>query len=52
MPEESAYFTISDECIYLDLRDSMGYTDKMEKLKRNNSKLILKIELRNPLTKK
>ena len=52
MPEESAYFIISDEWIYLDLRDSMGYTDEMEKLKRNNSKLILKIELRNPLTKK
>ena len=38
LPEETAYFTASHERIYLDLRGSMGYTDKMKKLARNDSK--------------
>ena len=42
----------SDEKIYIDLRDSLGYTDEMERLSRNDSKLNVTIELRNPLAKK
>ena len=50
---ESDYFgTKSDEKIYIDLRDSLGYTDEIEKRSRNDSKLNVIIELRNPLTKK
>ena len=52
MPEETGYFTTSEERIFLDLRDSMGYIDETKKLSRNDSKLILKTELKNPLTKK
>ena len=47
---ESDYFGArSDEKSYIDLRDSFGYTDKIQKLSRNDSKLNVTIELRNPL---
>ena len=50
---ESDYFgTKSDEKIYIDLGDSLGYTDRIEKLSKNDSKLNLTIELRNLLAKK
>ena len=50
---ESDYFgTKSDEKIYIDLRDSLGYTDEIEKPSRNDSKLNVTIELRSPLAKK
>ena len=42
----------SDEKIYIDLQDSLGYTDEIEKPSRNDSKLNVTIELRNPLAKK
>ena len=37
---------MSDERMFIDLRGSMGYTNEMEKPIRNNSKLVLKIELK------
>ena len=50
---EPDYFsTKSDEKIYIDLRDSFGYTDEIEKPSRNDSKSNVTIELRNPLAKK
>ena len=42
----------SDVKIYIDLCDSLRYTDEIEKLSRNYSKLNVRIELRNPLAKK
>ena len=33
------------------MRDSFGYTDEIEKPSRNDSKLNVTIELRNPLAK-
>lgn len=45
LPDDT-YFSLSDEQIYLHLRDSMDYTNKIEKLSRNDSKLFLKIELK------
>ena len=50
--ESDCFGTKSDEKIYTDLRDSLGYTDRIEKLSKNDSKLNLTIELRNPLAKK
>ena len=41
----------SNEKIYINLPDSLGYTDKIEKPSRNESKLNVTIELRNPLAK-
>ena len=52
LPNESDYFSTSNETIYLDLRASYGYKKEMEKLERNDSKLNLKIQLKNLVTKK
>ena len=50
---KSNYFgTGFNEKIYIDLRDSLGYTDEIEKPSRNDSKLNVTIELRSPLSKK
>ena len=51
LSDESDYFSTSDERIYLDLRGSHGYTNEMEKPIRNGSLLVLKIKLKNVLTK-
>ena len=42
----------SDEKIYIDQRDSLGYTNEIENPNRNNSKLTITIELKNALTHK
>ena len=43
---ESDYFgSRSDEKIYIDLWDSLGYREEIEKPSRNDSKLDVKIEL-------
>ena len=50
---KSDYFhSRSDEKIYIDLWDSLGYTDEIEKPSRYDSKLNVTIELRNSLAKK
>ena len=50
---ENDYFeTKRDERIYLDLRASSGYTNKTEKLERNDSKITLSILLKAATTKK
>ena len=49
MPSEQKLFSESDERIHIDLRDSRGYTKEIEKLSRNDSKLVLKVELKNQL---
>ena len=46
------YFSSSEKRIYRDLRDSMGYTNEMKKLTRNDSELLLKVELKILLAKK
>ena len=52
LPKESECFSTRDERIYLDLKASYGYTREMEKLERNDSRLNLKIQLKNLATKK
>ena len=52
LPEEDIYFSSSDGRIYINLRDTRGYTNEMEKPIRNDSKLVLKIELKDALAKK
>ena len=42
----------SDEKVYIDLRDSLGYTDDIEKPSRNGSKLNLTIEFKKRPYKK
>ena len=52
LPENTYMSNTSDERIYIDLRDSLGYTNEMERPSRNNSKLKLTTETKIPLTKK
>ena len=52
-PVEKDYFgNDSDERVYIEFRDSLGYTNEIEKPSRNDSKLTLTIELKSALTKK
>ena len=37
---------------YIDLRNSMGYTDEIKKPSRNNTRLMVTIEMKFPLAKK
>ena len=51
--EESDYFSdSSDERSYVDLRQSRGYTNKLEKPTRNDSNMTITIETKNAPTKK
>ena len=53
LPVEKDYFgNNSDERVYIEFRDSLGYTNEIEKPSRNDSKLTLTIELKSALTKK
>ena len=52
LPENTYMSNTSDERIYIDLRDSVGYTNEMERPSGNDSKLKLIIEAKIPLTKK
>lgn len=47
LPDQDTYFTDSIERIYLDMRDSKGYTNELVKLKINYKDLILKLEFKN-----
>ena len=50
--ESDCFGNKSDETVYIDLRYSLGYTNKIEKPSRNNSKLTGTIELKNALIHK
>lgn len=53
LPVKKDYFgNDSDERVYIEFRDSLGYTNEIEKPSRNDSKLTLTIELKSALTKK
>ena len=52
LPEESQYFASADERVYLNLRDSKDYIGEFEKLRRDDSKLILEINFKDELNKK
>ena len=48
LPDEETYFSLkSDEKVYLDLRASSGYVNEAENLERNDSKINLKITLKD-----
>ena len=51
--KENEYFSNKfDERLYVDLRPSHGYTDKLEKRTRKYSKMTITIETKTPLVKK
>ena len=44
-------FNFSDQRLYPDLRNNRRQTNKTQKMTRNDSRLVLKIQLKNPLYK-
>ena len=50
--KEQSYFTNKDKKLYIDMRRSIDYTDKLEKLTRDDSDLLLTIKLKAVATKK
>ena len=50
-PEEDFGVNTRDNRIYLDMRWSQGYTDKLEKLTRDDSSLAVVIDLKVAATK-
>ena len=49
---EGDHFTDADERVYIDLRDSKERTGKLEKSKRNDSQIVLKVNLKAARSKK
>ena len=49
---EDNYLKDSDEKIYIDLRRSKGYTNKLQKITRNDNKLSVTINKKTPAIKK
>ena len=41
---ESDYFSMANKSIHLDLRDSMGYTSELAKLRQKDRNLILDLQ--------
>ena len=53
LKDESDYYGVdSDERVYVDLRDSRGYLNELNKPSRNDLKITINIELKNSLAKK
>ena len=47
--EDDHFGRTSDEIVYIDLQDSRGYTNKLEKPSQNDSKMIITIQLKKML---
>ena len=52
LPNRNKYFTDSDERVYIDIRRSKGYTGEFERVNRDDSDLVVTVDLKNAATKK
>ena len=52
LPNRKTYFTDSDEKVYIDLRRSKGYTGEFERVNRDDSDLIVTVDLKAAADKK
>ena len=52
LPNRNTYFTDSDEKVYIDIRRSKGYTGEFERVNRDDSDLIITVDLKKAATKK
>ena len=52
LPTRNTYFTDSDEKVYIDIRRSKGYTGEFERVNRDDSDLIVTVDLKNAAAKK
>ena len=52
LPSRNKYFTDSNERVYIDTRRSKGYTGEFERVNRDDSNLVVTVDLKNAATKK
>ena len=52
LPTRKNYFTNSDERVYIDIRRSKGYTGEFERVNRDDSDLVVTVDLKNAAGKK
>ena len=52
LPDRETYFTDSDEKVYIDIRRSKGYTAEFERVNRDDSDLVVTIDLKKAAAKK
>ena len=52
LPTRKNYFATSDERVYIDIRRSKGYTGEFERVNRDDSDLIVTVDLKNATAKK
>ena len=52
LPNRNNYFTNSDERVYIDIRRSKGYTGEFERVNRDDSDLVVTVDLKNASAKK
>ena len=46
LPNRNTYFTDSDEKVYIDIRRSKGFTGEFERVNRDDSDLIVTVDLK------
>ena len=52
LPNRNTYFTDSDEKVYIDIRRSKGYTGEFERVNRDDSDLVVTVDLKKAAAKK
>ena len=52
LPNQTDYFSDSDERVYIDIRRSKGYTGKFERVNRDDSDLTITVDLKAAAVKK
>ena len=52
LPNRNTYFTDSEEKVYIDIRRSKGYTGEFERVNRDDSNLVVTVDLKKAATKK
>ena len=52
LPNRNTYFTDSDEKVYIDIRQSEGYTSELQRVNRDDSNLSITVDLKNAATTK
>ena len=52
LPNRNTYFTDSDQKVYIDIRRSKGFTGEFERVNRDNSDLVVTVDLKNAAAKK
>ena len=52
VPNRNTYFTDSDECVYIDIKQSKGYTGEFQKVNQDDSNLSVTVDLKAAAAKK